>query len=84
MTATIYYARAADGQLAEAQRVLDAHLTSSVSGRCLACGAYGPCPAREGAVVVFSRSLRLPRRRPGATRPDELVKVSGRSYARRW
>ena len=83
MTATVYYADTADSQLADAQRVLDMHVTSSVSGRCLACGAFGPCPSREGAVVMFSRSLRLPRRRPGVTQP-ELVQVSGRSYARRW
>jgi hypothetical protein len=82
MTTTVYYAGTAGRQLAEAQRVLDAHVTSSVSGRCLACGEFGPCPAREGAVVVFARSLCLPRRRPGATR-SELV-VSGRQYARRW
>jgi hypothetical protein len=83
MTTTVYYADTADSQLADAQRVLDMHVTSSMSGRCLACGEFGPCPPREGAVVVFSRSLRLPRRRPGLTQP-ELVRVSGRSYARRW
>ena len=69
MTAKIYYARAAD-QLAEAQRTLDTHVTSSQHGRCIACGAPGPCPRRETAVVMFSRTLRLPTRLPGATRPD--------------
>ena len=70
MTVTTYYAVTADEQLGEAQRVLDTHVTSSVTGRCLACGSPGPCYKRENAVVIFSRTLRLPRRRPMATRPE--------------
>lgn len=70
MTTTTYYARTADQQLGEAQRVLDTHVTSSADGRCIACGSYGPCYKRENAVVIFSRTLRLPRRQPGATRPE--------------
>ncbi len=70
MTATTYYATTADEQLAEAQRTLDTHITSSANGRCLQCGTLGPCYKRETAVVIFSRSLRLPLRRPGATRPE--------------
>ncbi len=70
MTATIYYGTTADEQLAAAQRVLDTHITSSATGRCLQCGTLGPCYKRETAVVVFSRTLRLPSRRPGATRPE--------------
>ncbi len=70
MTATTYYAVTAYGQLAAAQRTLDAHITSSATGLCLACGTCGPCPERRSAVVIFSRTLRLPRRSPGATRPE--------------
>jgi hypothetical protein len=70
MTATTYYAMTADEQLGEAQRVLDTHITSSATGRCLACGSLGPCHKRENAVVTFSRTLRLPRRKPMATRPE--------------
>ena len=70
MTATTYYAMTADDQLAEAQRTLDTHITSSATGRCLACGTLGPCWRRETAVSIFSRTLRLPRRHPGATRPE--------------
>ena len=70
MTATTYYATTADEQLAEAQRTLDTHITSSANGRCLLCGTPGPCYKRETAVVIFSRTLRLPRRQPGATRPE--------------
>jgi len=70
MTGTTYYAVTADEQLAEAQRVLDTHVTSSATGRCLVCGTFGPCYRRESAVVIFSRTLRLPRRLPCATRPE--------------
>jgi hypothetical protein len=69
MTATTYYSEAAEARLAEAQRVLDEHITSSVDGLCLCCRIPGPCPRRETAVVTFSRYLRMPVRRPGATRP---------------
>jgi len=40
---TTYYAMSADQQLSEAQRVLDTHITSSGTGRCLECGTCGPC-----------------------------------------
>jgi len=70
MTATTYYALTADEQLAEAQRALDTHITSSATGRWLACGTLGPCGRRESAASIFSRTLRLPRRQPGATRPE--------------
>ncbi len=70
MTVTTYYAMTADEQLSAAQRVLDTHITSSATGRCLACGSLGPCYKRENAVVTFSRTLRLPRRKPMATRPE--------------
>jgi hypothetical protein len=74
MSATTYYATTAEDRLAEAQRTLDRHITSSVNGRCIECGRFGPCPVRETAVVIFSRLLRLPVRRPGAT-PPELIKA---------
>jgi hypothetical protein len=70
MTATTYYGVTADDQLTEAQRTLDTHVTSNANGRCIECGAYGPCLKRETAAVIFSHTLRLPRRRPGATRPE--------------
>ena len=67
---TTYYAMSADEQLSEAQRVLDTHITSSGTGRCLERGTCGPCWRRENAVVVFSRTLRLPTRQPGASQPE--------------
>jgi hypothetical protein len=70
MAGNTYYAISADRKLADAQAVLDEHVTVSGTGRCLACGSLGPCWRRENAVVIFSRSLRLPIRQPGATHPE--------------
>lgn len=70
MTSSTYYATSAAQQLSAAQTTLDTHVTSSATGRCLACGAPGPCWRRESAVAIFSRSLRLPVRRAGASRPE--------------
>jgi hypothetical protein len=42
MEATTYYAVSAEQLLIEAQAVLDEHVTSSGSGRCLACDSPGP------------------------------------------
>lgn len=63
----VAFAVLADRQLSEARRVLDTHVTSSETGRCRECGASGPCWRRESAVVVFSRTHRLP------LHPPELV-----------
>ena len=81
--ATTYHATTADEQLAQAQRTLDTHVTSSATGRCLACGAPGPCYKRETAVVIFSRTVRLPRRQPGATCRDPVARRVG-SAGKSW
>lgn len=73
MTATTHYAETAEERLAEAQLVLDTHITSSATGLCLSCSTPGPCPEREKAAVIFFRTLRLPVRRPGATRPELVL-----------
>ena len=70
MAGNTYYAISAERMLIEAQATLDEHVTSSATGRCLACGSPGPCWRRENAVVIFSRTLRLPSRRAGASRPE--------------
>jgi hypothetical protein len=70
MARNTYYATSADRFLGEAQEVLDEHVTSSATGRCLACNSLGPCWRRESAVAIFSRSLRLPVRLPRASRPE--------------
>jgi hypothetical protein len=64
MTTNTSFAIAADDQLAQARRTLDTHITASADGQCLECGTPGPCYKRETAVVVFSRTVRLPRSQP--------------------
>ncbi len=59
----------AERLLSEAQATLNEHATG-IDGRCPACGVPGPCPHREYAVATFSRYCRLPRRAPGASRPE--------------
>lgn len=75
MAGQTYYATSAEEQLATAQATLDEHVTSSATGRCLACDTPGPCWRRENAVVIFSRTLRLPVRSPGASRPELIGAV---------
>ncbi|MFI1997018.1 hypothetical protein [Actinoplanes sp. NPDC020271] len=70
MAGSTYYATSAEQMLSHAQTILDEHVTSSATGRCLACGSFGPCWRRESAVAIFSRSLRLPARLPGASKPE--------------
>ena len=67
----IYYGATAEEQLAAAQQALVEHATG-IDGRCRRCGTKGPCYKRETAVSIFSRSLRLPCRRPGASQPELL------------
>ena len=60
----------AEHLLAQAQDVLNWHVTSIANGLCIQCGLPGPCWHRETAAVMFSRYSRLPRRLPGASRPE--------------
>lgn len=66
----VAFAVLADRRLSEARRVLDTHVTSSETGRCRECGASGPCWRRESAVVVFSRTHRLPPRQSRMGPPE--------------
>jgi hypothetical protein len=59
-------------ELALAQRTLDVHAVSMVDGLCLGCRRPLPCGVRDAAAAVFVRYHRLPRRRPGASRPELL------------
>lgn len=58
------------GGLDRAQVNLELHAVSSADGLCVACGIPGPCRTHEQAAAVFALSYRLPRRVPGATRPE--------------
>nr|MDT0662594.1 hypothetical protein [Micromonospora sp. DSM 115978] len=57
-------------ELRAAQDQLDRHTPNSGSGLCGGCGNESPCGCRRAALRVFGRYRVLPRRWPGATRPD--------------
>jgi hypothetical protein len=69
MAASTFLAGAVD-ELAEAQKTIDEHVISAASGRCIMCDLAVTCPPRESAMGAFARARRLPRRRPGASRPQ--------------
>ena len=79
---SVYRAAQAAPTPADAQRVLDAHPLSAASGRCLRCDTEGECWLRVVALRTFAQHRLLPRRRPGATRPELIgarrVPVAGR------
>lgn len=78
--ATIYLDTAAHDQVAAAQAEFDAHTVSSGDGRCLSC-FDSPCPGQAGALRILAQYGQLPRRRPGATRPDRIgLRPSGVSW----
>jgi hypothetical protein len=58
------------GSIDRAQADLDRHVVSCADGLCLACGVPGPCEVNERAARLFRSSLKLPQRRPGASRPE--------------
>ncbi len=66
----IYLAHPARERLAAAQAALDGHPVSLRDGRCITCRTEGGCDEREEASRLFARYGMLPRRCPGATRPE--------------
>ncbi len=81
MPGAVYLSQAAREQVATAQARLDEHVTSSGDGRCVACGAEGPCAQRRAALRALGRYGRLPARRPGATRPELIPGLPARPGA---
>ncbi|MCI0689264.1 MAG: hypothetical protein L0Y54_18830 [Sporichthyaceae bacterium] len=66
---TVYMSTAARHGLDKLQGVLDAHPVSSGTGRCVICGVE-VCPSRLEALQALAALQQLPRRAPGATRPE--------------
>lgn len=62
-----YYTAYARERIAEAQQVVDRHVTSAYTGCCTGCGRPGPCHDLLAAQRTLLRYARLPRRRPGAS-----------------
>jgi hypothetical protein len=65
---------------AEAQAAINQH-PITLRGRCLRCEVEGPCGSRYLAERALHNARRLPRRTPGATRP-ELLSLSNTSAGR--
>lgn len=59
-------------QVDEAATLLRSHVISLADGLCRECELPGPCESYEQAMKVFLTAVRLPRRMPGATRPELL------------
>lgn len=70
MSVATYLSSTVLAQLAEAQTVIDMHLTFSRSGVCGLCKEADPCARRVVAEQLFARYGRLPRRTPGLTFAD--------------
>ncbi|GIF15277.1 hypothetical protein [Actinoplanes teichomyceticus] len=69
---SVFLSAAAREQLDFAQTQLDRHVAPSADGRCAVCGEEDPCALRRVALRVFGRYGCLPRRWPGASRPEQL------------
>ena len=67
---TAYLSRAAIRLLTAAQRTIDDHPLTMADGTCQRCHVPGPCAALVTASKVFARYHQLPRRLPGASRPE--------------
>jgi hypothetical protein len=72
MSTTVYLGQAAQDQIHTAQLTIDAHVLNATTGRCLPCRTDWPCRPATEALTALDRYRRLPRRRPGATRPELL------------
>lgn len=65
------------GDLPTLHATFDEHVTLGATGRCAACGEEGPCARQRLANRLLLESGSLPRRRPGATRPEQIGQSSG-------
>ena len=74
---SVFLSTAVQEQLDFAQVQLDRHIAQSGEGYCAVCGEEDPCSLRRVALRVFSRYGRLPRRWPGASRPEQVGTPTG-------
>jgi len=70
---SLFLSEAVRDELRAAQVQLDRHTGSSADGRCVACAEDDPCSLRRAALRVFGHYGVLPRRWPGASRPDRVA-----------
>lgn len=77
---TVYHSTDARDQVNAAQEELNRHALTLNGSMCTACGVEGPCSQRRAALRTLIHYGRLPRRRPGASRPERLsVRATGGS-----
>ena len=69
---SVFLSAAIQEQLDFAQVQLDRHTAPSGEGYCAVCGEEDPCSLRRVALRVFGRYGCLPRRWPGASRPEQV------------
>lgn len=67
---TTYLGEAARNPVTTAQEVIDYHLAGSAGAWCLICKTSMPCDPIVEYASKLNRHHKLPRRVPGATRPD--------------
>lgn len=76
------YRSTAPDQIARARLLATAHIIDSPSGRCRECRHPWPCLGHLEATVTLNRYGGLPRRTPGATRPELIQQaVAGERLA---
>jgi hypothetical protein len=81
-TTTVYLSSAALEQVNEAQDVMAIHAVFASTEKCVVCGVTAPCDPRSNALRALRRYGLLPKRRPGATRPELIGLVhAGRPQA---
>jgi hypothetical protein len=71
VTGTVYIGHTAVEQVEAALAEFDAHVPGGADGQCLTCRDR-PCPGQAPALRTLAQYGRLPRRRPGATRPERI------------
>lgn len=80
MVPTIYLSKTGLDRVAVAQEEFNRHVTLSASGRCRSCGSEGPCACQLRAVRVLVGYGQLPRRTPGATRPEQIGQATSGAW----
>jgi hypothetical protein len=77
---TVYLSTDARDQVNAAHDQLNRHALTLNGNVCTECGTEGPCPQRRAALRAIGRYGRLPRRRPGASRPERLPSRPGGGF----
>ena len=69
---TVYVSANVREQVDAAQAQLNRHALTLNGSLCTPCEVEGPCAERRAALRTLASYSRLPRRRPGASRPERM------------